>query len=1092
MAEIRREKITIPTYPAAAPEKAPMFFEMRNNQNTRGNIYPLPMIDRVTDDLIDKEYDAIRLENEFLRCTVLPELGGRIYEGYDKATDFNFVYLNEVIKPALIGVCGTWISGGIEFNWPQHHRPTTFMPVDCVIEENEDGSKTAWVGEIEPLFGTKGMVGVTIYPEKSYIQAKVKLYNSTPNTQTFHWWSNLAVNTCDDYQLLFPPDIDYVTFHYKNVVADYPMVKGLFNNIDFGDGVDVSYPKNVPAPGSFFIFNSNYSFMGGYDHGKSQGTVHIADRHISPGKKFFTWGEDEFGQVWQGNLTDENGPYIEIMTGVYTDNQPDFAWLAPYETKTFEQYWYALSDVPNLKNANIEGAVSFVIEDGVAKIAFNSTSKRENATAVLKCGEKVLFEQKLDIAPGNPFVADVSISGDHSENDMFVALYDDSGSKVVSYQKAPMYFDDKIPPQAHEPSLKPEEIETIEQLYLEGLQIEQFRHPTLEPDPYYLEALKRDPGDCRSNNAMGMRSWKRADFGKACEYFQRSIDRLISRNPNPYDSESYYNLGITLKHLGKDEDAINALKKAMWSYAWRSAALYECAVIFSRQGRINEALNEVEKALTTNQWSLKTRGLYSALLRLSGNKSKAKEIAEETIKYDPLDYTALYENYKLTDKDQSSAAKEAFLNAIGSKVFSFTQLAADYIDAGFYDNAREILQMCEAKSPLIHWYNGYISILNRDNDSALAEFKLAEECDMSYCYPNTLMDFRVLECAVKLYPSGAWHNYHLGTMYYSRRNTEPAICHWECALKNNDNIAYAHRGLSFALYEKLNDSIGALYHMKRAFELEGTARILFELVQAHKIARTAPDLRLDLLEQNFNLVDTRDDLYLEYIALLNQTKHEAKAVKMLQKHIFHPYEGGEGILPKQHILAHLRVGYEQYIAGRFDEALEMYNQALVYTENYHEGRKYRAREGHAFYHIATAHIALGNIDEARKWLEKCADEIADCDEAEFFKGISLRVLGRSLEATEVFRNMINKAEKKLESETGYEYFEVFPIGQPFEQDMVKLAKIKYYSCALYGYAGLGNQSMAQKMHSELSKYTDNLSWADIIINSDYTTILPIA
>ena len=292
-ATIRREKLITPTYGQGAAEELPLFSDLRINQGTRGYIYPYRMSDKLTMVKEDKAYDAIRLENDFIRVTVLPELGGRIYEGYDKVNDYNFVYKNNVIKPALIGLCGVWVSGGIEFNYPQHHRPTTFMPVECTIEEGLNGEKTAWVGEIESMYGIKGTVGVTIWPDRAYIAARVKLYNTTAQTQTFHWWANLAVHANDNYRLMFPPDIDYITFHNKTTVSPFPVVKGMFGGADFGDGVDIRWFKNLRMGSSFFIFDSDYDFMAGYDDGKSMGTVHVADKYVSPGKKFFTWGRAE-------------------------------------------------------------------------------------------------------------------------------------------------------------------------------------------------------------------------------------------------------------------------------------------------------------------------------------------------------------------------------------------------------------------------------------------------------------------------------------------------------------------------------------------------------------------------------------------------------------------------------------------------------------------------------------------------------------------------------------------------------------------------------------------------------------------------------
>ena len=375
--------------------------------------------------------------------TVLPQLGGRIYEGYDKKADYHFVYKNNVIKPALIGLCGAWISGGIEFNWPQHHRPTTFMPVDSWIEKGEDGSETAWMGEYEPLFGMKGMVGVTIWPGKAYVTVKTRLYNPTNAMQTFHWWANLAVHANQDYQLQFPPDVDYITYHYKDAVSPFPVVRGEFARADFGEGTDITWFKNIPSPASFFILNSDYNFMGGYDHGRKRGTVHVADHHVSVGKKFFTWGSREFGDVWHSNLTDEDGAYLEIMTGCYTDNQPDFSFMAPDETKTFEQTWYALSDMPGLKNAGKDGAVGFVHEGRSLEICFNVTAVHENARMKVVLKGETLVEEEVSLEPGKPVLRTFEVPEDMEEKEVSAFLYDEDGKELISYTYRAPFFENR-------------------------------------------------------------------------------------------------------------------------------------------------------------------------------------------------------------------------------------------------------------------------------------------------------------------------------------------------------------------------------------------------------------------------------------------------------------------------------------------------------------------------------------------------------------------------------------------------------------------------------------------------------------------------
>src|SRR5262245_17028532 len=175
--KIWAETVIIPTYPIGQPDKNPMFLEKRVYQGSSGVVYPYPVIDRVFDEKSDKEYTALFLENRYLKIMILPELGGRIQMAQDKTNGYHFIYYNRVIKPALVGLAGPWISGGIEFNWPQHHRPSTFDAVEWRIVENADGSKTVWCSEIERMFFTKGMHGATLYPDRAYLELSVQLYN---------------------------------------------------------------------------------------------------------------------------------------------------------------------------------------------------------------------------------------------------------------------------------------------------------------------------------------------------------------------------------------------------------------------------------------------------------------------------------------------------------------------------------------------------------------------------------------------------------------------------------------------------------------------------------------------------------------------------------------------------------------------------------------------------------------------------------------------------------------------------------------------------------------------------------------------------
>ena len=259
--KVWQEKKIIPTYEVGSPEKYPVFLEKRVYQASSGAVYPHPVIEKISDTKVDKEWDVVFIENKYIKIMVLPALGGRIQMAYDKIRERHFVYYNHVIKPALVGLTGPWISGGIEFNWPQHHRPSTYDPVDFTVEENSDGSKTIWVSEIERMFRTKGMAGFTLHPDKAYLEIKAQLYNRTPHPQTFLWWANPAVAVNDYYQSVFPPDVNAVFDHGKRDVSEFPIAKGEYYKVDYSPGTDISNYKNIPVPTSYMSINSDYDLL---------------------------------------------------------------------------------------------------------------------------------------------------------------------------------------------------------------------------------------------------------------------------------------------------------------------------------------------------------------------------------------------------------------------------------------------------------------------------------------------------------------------------------------------------------------------------------------------------------------------------------------------------------------------------------------------------------------------------------------------------------------------------------------------------------------------------------------------------------------
>src|SRR5438552_3792792 len=386
------ENITLPTYGIGQPDKNPMVLEKRVYQGSSGVVYPYPVIDRVFDEKVDQIYTALFLENRFLKIMVLPQIGGRVQMALDKTNGYHFIYYNRVIKPALVGLTGPWISGGIEFNWPQHHRPSTFEPVDYLVESNADGSQTVWMSEIERMFRMKGMVGFTLFPDRAYLELKVQLYNRTSTPQTFLWWANPAVHVNDDYQSVFPPDVHAVMDHGKRDVSDFPIATGTYYKVDYAPGTDISRYKNIPVPTSYMAYHSDFDFVGDYDHGQQAGMLHVANHHLVPGKKQWTWGHSDFGRAWDRQLTDADGPYIELMCGAFTDNQPDFSWLMPGEEKRFTQVFMPYKDIGPAKNASRDAVVNLEVDGQAARLGVYVTQPRRIRVELWR-DDSVLWQQ---------------------------------------------------------------------------------------------------------------------------------------------------------------------------------------------------------------------------------------------------------------------------------------------------------------------------------------------------------------------------------------------------------------------------------------------------------------------------------------------------------------------------------------------------------------------------------------------------------------------------------------------------------------------------------------------------------------------------
>ncbi|NLV59857.1 MAG: DUF5107 domain-containing protein [Clostridiales bacterium] len=1068
--EVWEEQVVIPTYEVGVPDQNPMFLEKRVYQGSSGKVYPLPVIDKIYDEKVDKTYRALFLENDYLHVMLLPELGGRIQRALDKTNGYDFVYYNEVIKPALVGLTGPWISGGIEFNWPQHHRPTTYCPVDYLLCKNPDGSKTVRINEVDQMYGTKGMASFTLYPDKAYIEIRGQLYNRTPLPQTFLWWANPAVSVNDDTQSIFPPDVRAVMDHGKRAVSRFPIATGVYYKHDYGEGVDISRYKNIPVPTSYMAYHSDYDFVGGYDYGKEAGILHVADHHISPGKKQWTWGCGDFGKAWDRNLTDANGPYIELMTGVFTDNQPDFSWLKPFEEKSFVQYFMPYKKAAGVKNASAEAALNLECTNGTALVCVYATARYEDARITLTHGDQALFSWQGTLSPTDVFHQSVDI-GEIPESRLTLRVYAPDGRLMLQYTpQEPSIAPQPEPAQA---ALSPEQIPTNEELLLTALHLEQYRHATYAPDPYYLEGLKRDPLDSRINNAYGMLLLRRGQFMQAEEHFQNAIKRLIQRNPNPYDSEPYYNLGLALFYQERFDEAFGAFYKATWTSAQQEMSFYYLAAISARRDEPLQALAFLERALIKNSRNIKARALKGSLLAALG-KPETEAWLRENISIDPFDYLSRWELEMLLGTDGS-----ATISMMKNSTQTLLGAARDYAEAGNYHKALAMLAQGDRNQPLLRYYQAAYAARAGQDLLAGKALAAAAACNPKYTFPNHLEDIAILTHAMEAAPEDARAPYYLGNLLYDRKRYQEAKALWERSRVLDDTFPTVWRNLALVYYNKDRQLMKAQEAMERAFALDPTdARVLLELDQLYKANGMSPADRLAFLDTHEATYQKRDDLYVEYITLLNLMGQHQQALERIMARKFHPWEGGEGKVTTQYTLALLQLARQAMADRDWTQAETLLKHALVFPESLGEGKLEGAKDNHLYYTLGCVYEAAGRLDEAKACWQLAAlgdtepkgmmyynDQPADLI---LYQGLALEKLGDTAQARARYHKLIDYGETHLFDDVHIEYFAVsLPNLQIFEEDLTVCNRAHCAYLIALGSHGLGDTNRARSFYDQV-------------------------
>ncbi|MCS5734448.1 DUF5107 domain-containing protein [Herbiconiux daphne] len=1076
------EPVEIDSYEPGEPDRYPLFLDRRVYQGSSGKVYPIPFVDRISPHKVARRWQAIHLENQWVRLLLLPEIGGRIHIGFDKTRGYDFFYRNNVIKPALVGLAGPWISGGVEFNWPQHHRPATFLPVETSIEREGDGLVTVWHSDLDPLQRMRGDHGVRLRGDSSVIEVAARLHNRTDEPQTFLWWANVAARSHEHYQSFFPLDVHYVADHARRAITSFPRADRPYYGVDYPALADPAHPdadrldfyRNIPVPTSYMITDTRDSFFGGYDHAAGAGFVHWADHAISPGKKQWTWGDGPVGHAWDAQLTDTDGPYVELMAGVFTDNQPDFSYLAAAETRSFSQYWYPIQDIGAAHQATRQLAVRLDADTdaaadasaaadadaaGAVRIGVASAVRLPGAVVVLegRAGDEI-GRWTADLEPGRPFRVTVAANRDDDAraSGRLTLRVLHRGAELISHSTAgetgpaddtattgeTSSADETGPADetgtaGEEPWLateppQPADILSIDELYLTGVHLQQYRHPTRSPLPYFDEVLRRDPDDSRALIAVGAIDYRHGRYDLARERFERALARLTRRNLNPASGEAGYRLGLVLERKGDLARAADHFGKAAWDTAWALPAHLALSRIALRQGRATDALEHAVEAGNRDASNPDAPVLAVLAFEALGDESGARQRLEARLAADPLDAVAL----------SLAALRNGGFARFADPKTALT-VAVELARRGRVTDALALTDRVVAPRtdgtaahpafgnpvPIAHYLRAQWRQRSGDPGGAARERQLAREADSRLAFPYGLDEHDALVAALDADPTDPVAAALLGCWLLDAGRTSDALTTLKVALENGSADPVAWRNAAIATVNTGGDADLADTFFAEALRLSpGDARLIVERDILARLRGVGAAQRLRALDDLVPLVLSRDDLTVNYLELLVTQGRADEVLAILATRRFQPFEGGEGRVIAVFDDASVAVARAQLESSPAEVAARL-QQGIEVPANLGEGRHPASSTAERLLLVGDALDRSGDAvgaTEAWRRARSGAGPLAvaprPAEESDFWVGVAHARLREFAEAEHVWLALENRARELDHEKPAVDYF----------------------------------------------------------------------
>jgi tetratricopeptide (TPR) repeat protein len=868
--------LTLPTYEEGAPDPNPPFDQYANSRFN----YPYTLRHNLTDHRADHAWRALFLENEYLKCSVLPDIGGHLYSCTDKISGKPMFYENPSIKKADVAYRGAWAAFGIEFNFPVSHNWVTASPVDFAFAQREDGSAYVQVGNVDRVYGMQWTVELCLQPHSTVLEEKVTLNNRSDVRHRFYWWNNAGVQVWDDSRVQYP--MRFTASHGFREVEPWPVE---------ADGTDLSIIKNhTKGPVSLFMHGSREPFMGVWNPHTNTGIVHYADYAELPGKKIWSWGSDADGLDWRKALSDNNSIYVEVQAGLFR-NQETYAFLEPRQTIRFSEFWMPAREIGGISRANLAGVVNLSRRGSVFTASLNVNQAYPGAAIRITGGSQTAFEDKTDLKPERTWSHEIA----HAEQQQKYTfeLRDHKGTLLL-HQSEGMYDWTPI-----------EEIRTGPQPFFripdpdnrtEGDWIQlgsehELNGRLLPALQAYQDAIAKFPESFEARKAAGRLCASLLRYQEA----KGDLEPVHARDTS--DPEISYYLGISYEGLGQNREARESYEAAYRQPAFRAAGGLRLAELLAREGDLNQSERFLKDVLRAVPDDLRTAEELVAVLRAEKQVGESQKLAEEWLDRFPQRYFLLEQTAKPD------------LRHLGNDAERVLNVASEEIRLGLYSQALDVLSrqyppavsdetepgaLPPEKHPLVSYYRGYCR--ERLGGTGSADFALASRLSTAYVFPSRAEDIAVLGSALHSNPEDATAHYLLGTLHFSRGLTGDGLKEWELARKFNPQIPVLHASLGRALLHAKNDPEQALTVFQEGLRADPTNVELYTgMDQALSILRRPAQERVAALDRHPDRANMPSYLVYELILNLSESGEYEKAVALFRNRFFQREEGGTNV-----------------------------------------------------------------------------------------------------------------------------------------------------------------------------------------------------